>query len=249
MYQYKEYGRTNIDVLLDDVNAHEIVWTVPSNSDAGDIVVFACARTAKDHMAHVCVQVRSEGKSELLRFAEEQRAKYNKYSGRIIGAGVIEETPRPDDAFGQRAYSAKISRIRLLNKPIDLSEFKGDIKLSTFSAHTKLNHQQWELLQIRLNEEEMNSPHRQIEKTSTAAITRQSTKKANVEQVLNRYVKESYGYIFLPAELVKTAQEAIMSECENTISYVKESKTGIRTLRVDKVGKKRVTKEFEIYIR
>ena len=64
-----------------------------------------------------------------------------------------------------------------------------------------------------------------------------------------QYVQESHGYFFLPEDNVAAAQNAIVSEDESLFAYVKESRTGIKSLHVEKLGPKRFEKLYEVTIR
>ena len=154
-WYYENFGCTNIDILINDsINEKETIWSVPSYSEMGDIVIFACASTAKDHMGHVCAQAKAAGDKKIVALAEEERKKYRYYSKKIIAIGKLGEMPWPDLEFGERAYSAKIINLKILDNPIDLSDFKGDIVLNTFNSFTKLNSWQWELIKKKMEKGE-----------------------------------------------------------------------------------------------
>ena len=94
--------------------------------------------------------MKAAGATELMEFANEQALNYKRYAGKIIATGMIGEMPWKDQESGDRTYWAKIVKLQLAEELIDISEFKGSIQLSKFSAHTKLNGWQWQLLRQRI---------------------------------------------------------------------------------------------------
>ena len=73
--------------------------------------------------------------------------------------------------------------------------------------------------------------------------------KAVIEMIMKPFLKESHGYIYLPCESIKDARAAINAEYEELFVYIIESKTGIKKLRIDKLGGKTFRKLYEVYTR
>ena len=76
-----------------------------------------------------------------------------------------------------------------------------------------------------------------------------SVKKVDIELLMKKHLRESHGYIYLPAENVESARKAVVKGHDNVLAYVKESKTGIKRFCVYKVGSARLWKLYEIVIR
>ena len=74
-------------------------------------------------------------------------------------------------------------------------------------------------------------------------------KDTDIARTMERYLEESYGYTYLPEGNVEAAKKAIASKYPNVLAYIKESKTGIKTFKVDNVTAKRLTKLYEVTVR
>lgn len=70
-----------------------------------------------------------------------------------------------------------------------------------------------------------------------------------IRQIMQNYVQESHGYCYLPEENVLAARKAIVSEDENMFAYVEESRTGIKSFHIDRLGPKKFAKLYEVIIR
>ena len=148
---YNGGGYTNLEILEDGAKIGWAEWTVDKSCEVGDIVILMCAKTAKDHMEHVCTQAKGIDDIELIRFAKLEREKYKKYSGYLLGTGRISESPFQGYSeyqfkCWQSPWYAKISDIKLFDCPIYIDEFRDFIKVSRTGAITKLSNDQWEQL-------------------------------------------------------------------------------------------------------
>ena len=82
---YYRDGYTSLEILLTDATlSGKTEWTVDRDCQVGDTVLFMCAKTAKDHIAHVCAEAKRFNDDVLIKFAEEEREIYNKLSARMI---------------------------------------------------------------------------------------------------------------------------------------------------------------------
>ncbi len=151
--RFETDGLTNIDhVLSFEDTLRE--WTVDKECKIGDRVFFMCAATSKDHMAHVCKQIRElyKDESELIEYAEKEKALYKQYAGNIVAVGKVEEAPfQTQDSGYEHAYwrspwYAKIHEFVLLDVPVNISEFRNFIKVSRTGSITRLNDDQASLL-------------------------------------------------------------------------------------------------------
>lgn len=149
---YNRDGYTSLEILLTDATiSGKTEWTVDKDCQVGDIILFMCAKTAKDHIAHVCAEAKRLNDDELINFAEEEREKYNKYAGSIIAIGVLAGVPFQDvSEFPYQGWKSpwygKVGDLKLLENPISIDEFRGFIKISRTGSITKLTSEQWEHL-------------------------------------------------------------------------------------------------------
>ena len=54
-------GITNLDMILHPEKFSPIEWTVDKEAKIGDVVVFMCAKTSANHIAHLCKQLKDGG--------------------------------------------------------------------------------------------------------------------------------------------------------------------------------------------
>ena len=71
----------------------------------------------------------------------------------------------------------------------------------------------------------------------------------DIMQVMKQFLEESHGYTYLPVSNVEAAKKEIASRFLNVLAYVTESKTGIKSFKVDKVTAKRIKKLYEVIVR
>lgn len=149
---YNRNGFTNLEILLTDATfSGKTEWTVDKDCQIGDTVLFMCAKTAKDHIGHVCAEAKRLNNDELIKFAEEEREKYNKYAGNIIAVGVLESLPfQSETVFLYQGWKSpwygKVGDLRLFKHPISIDDFRDFIKISRTGSITKLSNEQWERL-------------------------------------------------------------------------------------------------------
>lgn len=149
--RFKRGGVSNIDMLLRRSQFPTLEWTVDKNAVVGDTVLFLCAKTSVDHIGHLCAQMKraAQDGSALGRFAAEQRALYKEYAGCIVAVGRVADKPFQTEASGWAApywrspWYAKIDRIRLLDTPVPICQFREFIAVSRTGAITRLNADQW----------------------------------------------------------------------------------------------------------
>ena len=156
--RYKRDQLTNIDHILNFESTLK-EWTVDKNSKVGDAVFFMCAKTSKEHMGHVCAEVkRCDDPSEIIDFAEAKRELYKKYAGNIVAVGVIEEDPFQTEDSGyacqhwRNPWYAKIGKFQLLSTPIHISEYCDYITVSRTGSITRLTNEQEDTLKKQIQE-------------------------------------------------------------------------------------------------
>lgn len=150
--------RTNIDLAL-QLEEEVQDWTVSPDTQVGDKVFFACAKTSIDHMERLVNELR-ESKNhftddkrfeEFYAFALRERDLYRTYAGHIIGIGnVISEPFEADTVYAHAAWSsrcyASIGDFKLLKEPIAFSAFRDIIAISRTGSRTALTAEQAERL-------------------------------------------------------------------------------------------------------
>lgn len=150
-------GLTNINHILNFENTLQ-EWTVHKDAKVGDKVFFMCAKTSKDHMRRVTRQAEACGDEEIIDFARKNLRLYNRYAGKIVATGEIVGEPFTTDLSGyahaawkQNKY-AKIGHFKLLEKPLDIKEFRDFIFVSRTGSVTKLSDEQITKLEKKLYE-------------------------------------------------------------------------------------------------
>ena len=75
-------------------------------------------------------------------------------------------------------------------------------------------------------------------------------KKEDITRIMFQFVLVPGGYIYLPAERVAAAQEALAEVGDGELlSYITQSRTGIKRLQLDRVTKSRRIKLYDVVIR
>jgi hypothetical protein len=75
-------------------------------------------------------------------------------------------------------------------------------------------------------------------------------KKEDITRIMFQFVLVPGGYIYLPAERVAAAQEALAEVGDGELlSYVTESRNGVKRLQVDRSPKSCKIKQYDVVIR
>ncbi len=146
---------SNIDMILGHKSHRPLEWTVDKTAAVGDTVYFMCAKTSVDHMRHLCSVLRAMDQSEtdLYAFALTQRLLYREYAGSIVAVGHVAGKPFQTKDSGWKApywrnrWYAEIEEITLLDKPVNISDFRDFIFVSRTGAITKLTSDQQQKLE------------------------------------------------------------------------------------------------------
>lgn len=147
-------GITNLDMILHPEKFSPIEWTVDKEAKIGDVVVFMCAKTSVNHIAHLCKQLKDGGggASELSIFAESQKQNYKRFAGSVVALGRVAEEPFQTEISGWRTpywrspWYAKVDEIHVLRCPVFIEQFRNFISVSRTGAITKLTDEQWAML-------------------------------------------------------------------------------------------------------
>jgi hypothetical protein len=74
--------------------------------------------------------------------------------------------------------------------------------------------------------------------------------KEDITRIMFQFVLVRRGYIYLPAERVAAAQEELAEVGDGELlSYITQSRTGIKRLQLDRVTKSRRIKLYDVVIR
>ena len=125
-------GLTNIDHILHFENTLK-QWTVDKKCKAGDLIFFMCAKTSADHMGHICIEVHKTKNKELIEFADEKKALYKIYAGKIVAIGRIDGDLIQSDISGYAKPAwrtnlyANIKNFQKLEYPVSIDEFRSFI--------------------------------------------------------------------------------------------------------------------------
>lgn len=148
-YYYDTSGETNIDIILRDFTTGTTEWSVPEKAIPGDTVLFYCGSTARKNLGLLTSHIPANYGAGFRAFVDQQKALYKKYSGYILGYGVITSSPVFDSSAG-RWYSI-ISQLRQFMNPIHIDSFRSFITIPQ-GSYTTINNNQWERLKWLLNQ-------------------------------------------------------------------------------------------------
>lgn len=168
-FLYDKNIKSNLESLINDANeSHYTGWTVPQSAQAGDVAIFACARTSADHLGHARAEVRASGNTELLDFANRQYDLHKKFAGKLMVMGIVTDNVEETDWDLPMRI---IVNLRMLHRPIDTREIKDRIKLNRFGSVTHLNDTQWIYLKDYINRSENQSLNQYMETISKYDVT------------------------------------------------------------------------------
>lgn len=149
-YLYDNDGGTNIDFLLSGFSEGETNWSVPKKALPGDEVVFMCASSARSNLGLATSHIPDNYGSEFKTFVNQQKALYKKYSGQLLGYGIVASKPVYDD-LDNRWY-ADINQLKQFSNTVLYNDFKSFITISSLSSITYLKDEQWERLRWLINQ-------------------------------------------------------------------------------------------------
>lgn len=149
-YIYDNNGKTNIDILLEDFTVGYTEWSVPQKAVPGDIVVFYCAKEASHNLGMATSHIPADYNQQFRTFVNQQKALYKKYSGFILGYGVVSSMPEHDD--GSNWWFADINQLEQFITPIHIDDFRNYIFISRGNSITYLKDYQWEILKWLVNQ-------------------------------------------------------------------------------------------------
>ena len=149
-YSFINYGNTTIERLFEDFESGKTEWSVQKNTKPGDVVVFMCANSAYKNLSATVSHISQDYSQVFLDFIAEQKALYRKYSGYLLGYGIVNSTPYYDDEDNR--WYADIDRLQKFEVPVYYDDFKSFISINKFGAVTVLKDEQWERLKWLINQ-------------------------------------------------------------------------------------------------
>ena len=150
-----EHGCYNVEDVINESAGGYTSWTVPRSSVVGDVVLFFHAKTAiqwirKLETATKTLDESIHDKNLLIDWLNRARELYSLYGGKIFAIGRVSSRPEIEDYdnpyhWAGRVY-ADVTDLYILERPIDISDFKSFIFVSRQSAITPLPSKEFEEL-------------------------------------------------------------------------------------------------------
>ena len=142
--------KTNIDYILDDFGSGLTNWSCPQKAQFSDIVVFMCAKTARNNLGLATSHIPAHYSQSFRDFVDQQKNLYKKYSGYILGYGTVASAPTFD--IDSNRWYADIDHLQQFPFPLYIDEFRSFISISNTSSITYLKSEQWERLKWLVNQ-------------------------------------------------------------------------------------------------
>ena len=142
--------KTSLDVLLEDFSNGFTSWSIPKKAKPGDLAAFYCAKESSHNFAMATSHIPADYSQEFRTFVEEHKTLYKKYSGFILGYGVVSSMPDFDDETNR--WYADINQLVQFATPISIDDFKNYIFISRGNSVTYLKDYQWEILKWLINQ-------------------------------------------------------------------------------------------------
>lgn len=139
---FDKYKGTNIDLLLDDFTEGKTHWSVPKAALPGDIIIFMCAKEARHNLGMATSHIPAGYSTAFGLFVDEQKTLYKKYSGHILGYGIVKTTPEEEDGW----WMADIDKLCKFDSSVYIDEFRSFISISKTNSITQIDDEQWERL-------------------------------------------------------------------------------------------------------
>lgn len=163
-----EHGCYNVEDVVIEAEEGYTVWTVPRSSVVGDIVLFYHAKSAIQWIRKLETKTKNlnpetHDKKLLLEWLQRARKLYSQYGGKVFAIGRVGSRPERNDTdefqyhWSGRIY-AEVKDLFLLEKPIDISEFKSFILISRQTSITHLPLKEFEILKSLIRNKNQNLP-------------------------------------------------------------------------------------------
>ena len=207
-------GRFNLEDIL---YSQWEEWTTPKWALKNDIVFFFHAKTAIQRIRHLELELlrdsdEVENKNELLDALDRAKRLYKSYGGKIFAVARVAGRPFRDSDepevtlhWSGRIY-AKVDQICVLEKPIDISEFRSFIQISHQSAITILCGDSFDRLKILIKE--YNAVPKYLESADTTPLPIRAINKENWLNVTYEYRR----HFFLEIQFRKYYVDYLLQE-------------------------------------
>lgn len=212
-------GKTNINYLLEAFEDGMTTWSVAKNAEPGDIVVFMCAKEARNNLGMATSHIPPSYSDDFRDFVKQQKALYKQYCGCLLGYGIVDSVPVKDDRY----VMSDISYVTRFLTPIHIDDFRCFIKISRTNSITYLKDEQWERLKWVVNQknpglfqdttppdidtlnEEFEDAVQQEEKKSISALKKKAEKEGGKPSVSSVQTKVYYRNAAIAAYVKKRA--------------------------------------------
>lgn len=145
---FDKYHGTNINFLLDDFASGRTRWSVPKEAVPGDIAIFMCAKEARHNLGMATSHIPADCPAEFYTFVNIQKALYKRYSGHLLGYGIVSSIPKIDDGW----WISDIGQLTQFNNTVYIDEFRTFVSISKTNAVTYISDDQWERLKWVINQ-------------------------------------------------------------------------------------------------
>ena len=145
---FDKYHGTNINFLLDDFALGRTRWSVPKEAVPGDIAIFMCAKEARHNLGMATSHIPADCSAEFYAFVNNQKALYKRYSGHLLGYGIVSSIPKSDDGW----WMSDIGQLTPFNNTIFIDEFRSFISISKTNSVTYISDNQWDRLKWIINQ-------------------------------------------------------------------------------------------------
>ena len=147
LYYFEECnGQTNIDILTESFETGLANWSIPKYAEAGDIAFFMCASSSPERLTRAASQISGNAAPRFSRFVADQKKKYHKSRGALLGYGRVCSEPEFDP--DSRRWYADLDQLRRFDIPVYYNEIKSFIHLNSFGSVTVLTEAQRDQLKL-----------------------------------------------------------------------------------------------------
>ena len=136
LYFFETSKGSNLTLLMQDFEAGETSWSVPKYAMPGDTVLFMCAKSARANLGMAASHLPAHVSQNLLKFIGEQKKEYQRYSGSLIGCGVINTKPVYD--ADNKWWVSDIGQLFRFAESVRIDDFRSFITISSRGSVTAL---------------------------------------------------------------------------------------------------------------
>lgn len=145
---FDEYRGTNINFLMGDFSVRSTTWSVPKKAVPGDTILFMCAKTARNNLGMAVSHIPQDYGDDFLAFVNDQKVLYKRYSGHLLGFGIVASLPEKDQDW----WMSDIDKLQLFANPVPADDFKSFISINNRGSITYIDSDQWKRLKWIINQ-------------------------------------------------------------------------------------------------